>query len=188
MRYVALLRGINVGGRRKVEMSRLAQVFESVGFTNVVTYINSGNVVFDAADPGDAADAAQRFAKRAEGAIRAEFGFDVRTLVVARQTMNAIGADLPDAWRNDKEMKCDVLFVWDDIDVRELVGQLPITAGIDHLRASTGAVIWMVDRADQAVSGLAKLPRLSLSGQITARNANTFRALVALVNAPSEQT
>ncbi|MFT3751872.1 MAG: DUF1697 domain-containing protein [Paludibacter sp.] len=47
MIYVALLRGINVGGNNKVEMKKLKSTFELLGFTNVVTYINSGNIVFE---------------------------------------------------------------------------------------------------------------------------------------------
>ncbi len=46
MTYVALLRGINVGGNRKVEMKRLKATFERAGFADVRTYINSGNVIF----------------------------------------------------------------------------------------------------------------------------------------------
>lgn len=45
--YVALLRGINVGGNNKIEMTKLKVLFESLGYTNVVTYINSGNVIFE---------------------------------------------------------------------------------------------------------------------------------------------
>ena len=48
MVYVALLRGINVGGKNIVEMARLKQAFEELGFTSVKTYINSGNVIFRA--------------------------------------------------------------------------------------------------------------------------------------------
>jgi len=44
--YMSLLRGINVGGRNKVEMARLKKLFESIGFGEVRTYINSGNVIF----------------------------------------------------------------------------------------------------------------------------------------------
>lgn len=47
MIYVALLRGINVGGNNKVEMKKLKATFERLGFTNVVTYINSGNIIFE---------------------------------------------------------------------------------------------------------------------------------------------
>ena len=47
MKYIALLRGVNVGGKNKVAMGDLRVCFESLGFENVTTYINSGNVVFD---------------------------------------------------------------------------------------------------------------------------------------------
>lgn len=47
MKYVALLRGINVGGNNKVEMSRLKKVFETLGCKDVTTFINSGNVLFN---------------------------------------------------------------------------------------------------------------------------------------------
>lgn len=46
-KYVALLRGINVGGKNKVPMSELKKCFEELGFQNVSTYINSGNVIFE---------------------------------------------------------------------------------------------------------------------------------------------
>ncbi|MEZ4194988.1 MAG: DUF1697 domain-containing protein [Candidatus Paceibacterota bacterium] len=46
-KYVALLRGINVGGNNKVEMTKLKVCFESLGYNNVITYINSGNIIFE---------------------------------------------------------------------------------------------------------------------------------------------
>lgn len=47
MKYIALLRGINVGGKNKISMSDLKEGFENAGFRNTRTYINSGNVIFD---------------------------------------------------------------------------------------------------------------------------------------------
>lgn len=46
MIYIALLRGINVGGKNKIDMKLLTQSFEQVGMNNVVTYINTGNIIF----------------------------------------------------------------------------------------------------------------------------------------------
>lgn len=46
MNYVALLRGVNVGGKNKVSMSELKVCFEDLGYQNVSTYINSGNILF----------------------------------------------------------------------------------------------------------------------------------------------
>lgn len=50
MRYILLLRGINVGGKNKVSMNDLTASLEDLGYQNVVTYINSGNVIFDTDD------------------------------------------------------------------------------------------------------------------------------------------
>jgi uncharacterized protein (DUF1697 family) len=47
VRYIALLRGINVGGNKIVNMKSLKTLFESLGYINVSTYLNSGNVIFD---------------------------------------------------------------------------------------------------------------------------------------------
>jgi len=49
MKYISMLRGINVSGQKKIKMADLATLYESLGFDNVVTYIQSGNVIFDVA-------------------------------------------------------------------------------------------------------------------------------------------
>ena len=74
MVYVALLRGINVGGNSKVEMPRLKSTFERLGFTKVVTYINSGNVIFY----DDARTSAQIVVDIEKG-IQEYFGFAILT-------------------------------------------------------------------------------------------------------------
>ena len=53
MRYVALLRGINVGGNNMIKMEKLRETVAKLGFTDVKTYINSGNVIFDARETDD---------------------------------------------------------------------------------------------------------------------------------------
>jgi len=74
--YVALLRGINVGGNRKVPMSDLRALHGTLGHSDVRTYIQSGNVVFDAK-----AGQPARVRAAIEKAIEGEFGFDVTVLL-----------------------------------------------------------------------------------------------------------
>ncbi len=74
-RVVALLRGINVGGAKKVEMARLRALIESLGHENVRTLLNSGNAVFTCHGP------AAQVAGALEDAIEAEFGFTSRVVV-----------------------------------------------------------------------------------------------------------
>jgi len=68
--YIAMLRGINVGGHKKVPMERLRAMFEKLGFEQVATYIQSGNVVFEAAKHSPLG-----LSKKIEERILAEFGF-----------------------------------------------------------------------------------------------------------------
>jgi uncharacterized protein (DUF1697 family) len=76
MRYVALLRGINVSGKNMIKMETLRATFESLGFKNVVSYINSGNIAFDTAKTDDA-----KLAKKIHDAIQKDFGFDIAVMV-----------------------------------------------------------------------------------------------------------
>jgi uncharacterized protein (DUF1697 family) len=76
MRYAALLRGINVGGNKMIKMVTLRATFVSLGFENVKTYINSGNLAFDTAETDDG-----KLANRIHDAIQSEFGFDISVMV-----------------------------------------------------------------------------------------------------------
>jgi uncharacterized protein (DUF1697 family) len=76
--HVALLRGINVGGHKRVAMADLRRVVESLGHTDVATYIQSGNVVFTAADP---AARGEELAAELEKAIAGELGVTCRVTV-----------------------------------------------------------------------------------------------------------
>jgi len=75
--YVALLRGINVGGRKKVPMAQLREILGGLGWTGVRTYLNSGNAVFAAPETDPA-----ELAARLEKAVAGHFGFDVDCFVI----------------------------------------------------------------------------------------------------------
>lgn len=76
MRHVALLRGINVGGNTMIMMVELRRTFESLGLKNVVTYVNSGNLAFDAPSAGEA-----KLTAKIEKAIEKDFGKSVPVMI-----------------------------------------------------------------------------------------------------------
>lgn len=88
--HVALLRGINVGGRNKVPMAELREVVTSLGYTDVATYIQSGNVVFTADEPDTAALAAAL-----EKAIADALGVAPRVVVLTRDELAQVVRDNP---------------------------------------------------------------------------------------------
>ena len=76
MKYIALLRGINVSGQRKIKMADLKTLFESLGLQEVVTYIQSGNVIFETEE-----EVSALLKKKIEHAITAQYGFEVPVLL-----------------------------------------------------------------------------------------------------------
>ena len=76
MKYVAFLRGINVGGKNKIKMETLREMFTAQGFENVKSYINSGNVIFETRKNNN-----QKLVAKIEKAIEKEFGLQIKTIV-----------------------------------------------------------------------------------------------------------
>ena len=176
--YLALLRGINVGGKNKVDMSELRAVVEQAGMASVRTYINSGNVVFSSRARNRAS-----LATRLEKAIAARFGFDLKVLVRDLDGMQAVVAAMPPDWVNDQTMKCDVMFLWDEADHPGVVDEVTIKPEIDDVRYVHGAVIWRVDRSNVTRSGMMKIVGTPLYQQMTIRNCNTARKLLEIMEA-----
>lgn len=182
MTYVALIRGINVGGKNKIDMRSLASAFERAGMTRVSTYINSGNVIFqhDSKRP-------RELAERLEQAIETEFGFRVKVLLRDADNLAALAKALPKSWANNQSAKCDVMFLADDVDNPEILERLTIKPDIDDVKYAPGAVLWRVDRPKVTRSGMMRIVGTDLYQQMTVRNCNTLRKLADLVQLADEQ-
>ena len=89
MIFVSLLRGINVSGQKKIKMADLKVLYENLGLANVITYIQSGNVIFES---GNSAD---DLIKQIETAIQKEYGFDVSIQVIALEDLIRIASENP---------------------------------------------------------------------------------------------
>lgn len=177
MVYVALLRGINVGGGSKIDMKELRTVFEAAGMASPKTYINSGNVVF-ATDIRDHA----KISELLEDAIEARFGFAVRVLVRNVDEIRSVVEALPPDWVDDQTTKCDVFFLWDEVDRPSILGQLDFDPEMEDVRHTPGAVIRRVDRKNASRSRLTRVVGTPLYEQMTIRNCNTARNLLGLMS------
>ncbi|MCW1892456.1 MAG: DUF1697 domain-containing protein [Candidatus Uhrbacteria bacterium] len=177
MIYVALLRGINVGGKAKVEMVKLKRTFERLGFEDVKTYIASGNVIFRT-DSGDR----MTLTKRIEAAIKKDFGMHVNVLLRDIREMKKIVKALPSSWVNGGDMKCDVMFLWKDVDRVTTFKQLPFNKEIEDAKYVPGAIVWRIDREKISKTRLIRaLMGTELYRQMTIRNCNTARKLYELM-------
>ena len=175
MTYVALLRGINVGGNNKVDMKKLKLSFESLGYTRVVTYINSGNIIFEAESNGK-----NTLAVEIEEVIKRDFLLDIKVLVKSLEDIRLVCKQLPDDWVKNEIMRTDVMFLWDAFDFPEVLQQIKINPA-DQVKYAPGAVLWKVDYKDYGQSGLSKLSGTEVFRNMTVRNVNTTRKLLQLM-------
>lgn len=171
MKYIALLRGVNVGGNRKVDMKKLKRLFESIGFTDVSTYVNSGNVIFKSND--DQKDVL----KKIQTNLKSEFKFEIPTLVKTQKEMEEIVKAVPKSWLNDSLQRTDVAYLFPEIDSIKIVDELPIKKEFIDIRYSKGAIYWNLKRENVYKSHLAKIISHILYKSMTIRNVNTARYL-----------
>ena len=107
--YVALLRGINVGGKRKLPMKELAQVFSTCKCKDVRTYIQSGNVVFCALP-----DSVKKLAAAVEKKIEARFGFPVPVVIRSHDQLAKVVRVNPFLTRGASDKMLHVVFLADE--------------------------------------------------------------------------
>lgn len=176
MVYVALLRGINAGGRMKVNMGELTETFERIGMKSVTTYINSGNIIFE-----DLIHNKEFLSPIIEGAIREDFSLAVTVLIRSLEDFRNIIEKLPVHWSNDKEMKSDVLFLQDEIDNESILESLFINPVFDRIIYIPGTVLWSIEMKDLKKSNILLGKPSKVSRHITVRNVNSTRKIYSIM-------
>ena len=165
--YVALLRGINVGGIR-IKMPDLKRCFEDAGCRDVRTYLQTGNVVFT----GDGASAPTKAAL--ERALTDTFRYEAYVLLYERSILKNVITGYP--FERDEEHHAYVVFVDDDEVLREIAG---LSAELDEpLRVGPGLIYWKAAKGQTLGTPFSKLtakPRYKKC--TTTRNLNTLELM-----------
>ena len=175
MRYIALLRGINVGGNTMLKMAELKATFESVGFTSIVTYINSGNLAFDTRRTSEAA-----LVEKVEKGIEARFGKHVPVMVREQDEIKRILANNPYEGDYESHKEMHVLFLKEEMP-REKTDQLLAAAPERERFSVEGREIYCHLPMGVADSLLGKsFIEKKLKVAVTARNWRTVERLAEL--------
>ena len=171
MDYIALLRGINVGNSIKINMKELKALFEQCGFSNVSTYINSGNVIFKSNDKKNS------ITENIEKVLQIMTGNEVNVLIKTKSEMVKIANTIPSDWQNNNVQKTDVAYLFESIDNENIINELPIKKEYIQVIYVKGALIWNVQREDYNKSHLNKIISNKVYKDMTIRNVNTARYL-----------
>lgn len=174
--YVALLRGINVGGKMAVKMTELKACLEQLGYSQIHTYGNSGNVIFTAA----ATDRSQLEASLEEALatrLAMPIGVFIRSLADMTEVVNGIPGD----WQPGSERKYDIIFLRQRIDHPTLIDELRPNPAIEDLRYQPGVLFWSIHLRDFSKSHLSKLVGTALYQDMTIRGPSTIRKVYHLM-------
>ena len=176
-RYLALLRGINVGGNNIIAKDDLRRCFEDMGFTKVRTYIQSGNIVFRA----EAAEQEQLTA-RVEAGLSERFSYAAHAVVLSHADYRALLDAAPPAWGEDPAYRHNALFTLAGTTPAQVLASIPaVKEELETVAAGPGVVFWSADKKRVTRSAFVKLPAHPIYQQVTIRNHNTVRRLAALL-------
>jgi uncharacterized protein (DUF1697 family) len=181
-RYVALLRGINVGGKNLIKMADLKACLEDRGLENVATYIQSGNVVF-----GSDATSITELTDRIEGVLAATFGYEASVVLRSRRQMRAIVDRAPTGFGNDPaRYRYDVIFLKAPLTARAARRSVYTREGVDRANVGPGVLYFsrLTSRASQ--SQLGRIVSTPAYRNMTIRNWNTTTKLTRMLDGPDE--
>jgi len=175
-KYIVLLRGINVGGKNKVSMKELKELFEKNGFQDVITYINSGNVILSTEESD-----IEFLKRKCEALILEKFRLDISVMVISADDLSEAMSNAPNWWDLDQESKHNAIFVIPPATVNEVfkeVGEIkPEYEKVGHF----GRVIfWSAPIKTFSRTRWSKVVGSNVYGSITIRNANTVKKLLEL--------
>lgn len=179
-KYIALLRGINISGKNKVSMPLLKKGFEDIGFLNVSTYINSGNVLFSSENKDE-----KVIASSCKSMIEERFKIDVPIAIISLKDFSEAIEHAPKWWDIDSEEEVihQAIFLIPPITIEKIykaVGEAKLEyEKVSHYK---NIIFWSAPRTTLSRTRWYKIASSSVNDNVTIRNANTAKKLIMLSN------
>ncbi|HET6244433.1 MAG: DUF1697 domain-containing protein [Bacteroidetes bacterium] len=171
--YIALLRGINVGGNNIIKMVDLKACFEKLGFTQVTTYIQSGNVFFISEEKEKSI-----LANKIETVLSETFNYKSQLVLISQKQIEAVIKEAPKGFGSKSdEFKYDVLFLKDSLSSSEAMEKVNVREGIDESYQGTNVLYFSRITSKAGQSYLDKLISNPVYKSMTIRNWNTTSKL-----------
>ncbi len=174
-RYIALLRGINISGKNKIAMAELKKEFSALGFADVSTYLNSGNVAFssDISDNSAVSDMIMQM-------IKERFSLDIPVFTITQDELADVLENAPEWWGNDdKSVYDNIIFMLSPLTYDELLRSLgEPNHEFEKVQNYKNAVFWSYDLKNyRRTNWWQKTANADVSQMITVRTAGTVRKI-----------
>lgn len=174
--YVALLRGINVGGNGIVSMRALKEDFERLGLDDVQTYINSGNVLFrsNEVDP-------RKLEDRIDQLLINKHRLKGKTVVRTDAEMARLVKTIEKEWKPDPEWRYNVIFLRHTLDPKTVAAGVELKPDIERLVCCPGTLLWSARTSSLTRTTMVKLSSRAMYQEMTVRSINTTRKILELM-------
>jgi uncharacterized protein (DUF1697 family) len=177
IKYLVLLRGINVGGNNVIKMEELKKVFEELKFTGVKTYIQSGNVIFYDHETNKTI-----LKERIEKTLFKKLQNQVNIVILTLSEIKEIINKKPKDFGENNENKYDVIYLIEPLKAKDTIKEIRTKDGVDKL--NEGKKVLYISRPikDLTKSYFSKILETPIYKNITIRNWNTTTKLYELMN------
>jgi uncharacterized protein (DUF1697 family) len=179
--YVALLRGVNVGGKNPASMAALKESFERLGLEDVRTYINSGNVLFRSST------GARTSERRIDRILTGDHGLASKAVVRSEAEMARLVQTIDATWKPKAGWKYNVMFLRHSVDSARVLDGIALKPEIERAVYCPGTLLWSASLAGFSRTAMHKIVGQPLYQQLTIRNVNTTRKILALMQQMSER-
>jgi len=175
-KFIALLRGINVGGKNIIKMTELKTCFEQMHFENVKTYIQSGNVVFETAEKDTSI-----LSEKISQSLLSRFNYTDKVFLIRAKELHTVINQAPAGFGSQPDLyRYDVIFLSNTVSSSEILDQLKINNTVDQVAAGDGVLYFSRLSSMSSQSQMTKMIKTSVYKQMTIRNWNTTTKLAIL--------
>ena len=175
-RYLVLLRGINVGGNNIIRMADLREHLKDIGFSDVRTYIQSGNIILESSTSANTTISA------VENCLAKQFDYKTPVFLITKQQLQDAVANAPKSFgKEPNKYRYDVMFLRDNLPAKKALEQIETRDGVDKAKAGDGVIYFSRLISKVTRSYMPKVVNLPIYKDMTIRNWNTTNKLLSLI-------
>lgn len=180
MKYITLLRNVNISGKNKISMKELKQELENISYQNVTTYRNSGNIIFNCNNKNK-----DVITKDIHQILKNKFNLENEIVVITKEELEDILTNSPNWWgREDKTIYDNIIFIIPPAKYNELYNNIGApNEKLEKIQEYKDTIFWSyILKEYRKTNWWSKTAQKNVSNLITIRTANTIKKILEIAN------